>query len=431
MNITTLKEELEAAGVSKNVLGIGGYISDNWDGSYGPWDDVFYATSVDGAVKSVSEYVPDGYVAAPQVALRTSQNFHSVMAGELGDMRRLRPIGSQRNRIAPSMQDRSPVYRGRAGGDRYGERPMYQPYVRNKYQAYTPDYSGRSSANITSKGSYRTNKGGLWAKPFYVTTTQDGDKGISGYDYDAYGLALGLDHRFGRWTWGLAGVYARGNFEQDNSVIESDVDTLGVGIYGSFKPTRSGFFTDVFASYLKNKNKATHTIKSSNAKLKADYDTNSIGAGIAFGYDFALAQSLYLTPKIGFNYARLSADDVKEKGNAPLVMRVKNPNVNSFQLPVELRVAFPVAAKRFELLPELHVRYTHDFGDTDYQAKAYPNGSEEAIELDNAGMPENLFTVGGGISYISGAHELSGYYDYDFGDGLTSHIFNVGYKFLF
>ena len=426
-HITTLKEELEAAGVSNNVLGIGGYISDNWDGSYGPWDDIFYATNVNDAVKAVMEYVPDGYVAAPQVALRTSQNFQNVMSGELGAMRRLRQMGTQRNRYAPSLQDRRPVYRGRAGGDRYENRPVYQPYVRNKYQAYTPDYSSSSSMNIQRKGSYRTNKGGLWAKPFYVTATQDSDKGISGYDYDAYGLALGLDHRFGQWTWGLAGVYARGNFEQDNSVIESDVDTLGVGIYGSFKPSRSGFFTDLFASYVRNANKATHKIQAARTKLKSSYDTTSLGAGIAFGYDFALAQSLYLTPKIGFNYARLSSDEMKEKGNAPLLLRVKNPNVDSMQLPVELRVAFPVSAKRFELLPELHVRYTHDFGDTEYHAKAYPNGSKDAIELDNVGSPENLFTAGGGLSYISGAHELSGYYDYDFGDGLTSHIFNVGY----
>jgi len=430
-HIATLKEELKKAGVSKNILNIGSYISDNWDGSYGPWDDIFYATSVGEAAKNVSEYVPDGYVAAPQVALRTTQSFQNVMAGELGDMRRLQPRGSQRTRIAPSLRDRSPVYRGRAGGDRYGERPIYQPYVRNKYQAYSPDYSGRSSMNIAKKGSYRSNKGGLWAKPFYATTTQDSDKGISGYDYNAYGLAAGLDHRFGRWTWGLAGVYARGDFKQDKGSIDADVDTLGVGIYGNFKPAQSGFFMDLFASYLHNGNKATHKIKAANTTLKANYDTNSLGAGVAFGYDFGLAQSLYLTPKIGFNFAHLTSDEVKEKGNAPLVMRVKNPDVNSIQLPVELRVAFPVAAKRFELLPELHVRYTHDFGDTEYHAKAYPNGSEKAIELDNVGSPENLFTVGGGMSYISGAHELSGYYDYDFGDGFTSHIFNVGYKFLF
>ncbi|MDY6407485.1 MAG: autotransporter outer membrane beta-barrel domain-containing protein [Pseudomonadota bacterium] len=432
-HITTLKEELENANVSKNIRAVGGYISDNWDGSYGAWDDIFYATTLNDAVKAVRDYVPDGYIAAPQVALRIGNSFQNVMAGELGDMRRLYAVGSQRTRIAPSMQDRRPVYRGRAGGDRerYGERPMYQPYVRGRYQAYTPDYSGRSSLNIQKRGSYRTNKGGLWAKPFYVTSTQKEDKGISGYDYDAYGLTVGLDHRFGRWTWGLAGLYAQGDFEQKGGAIESDVDTWGIGIYGNFKSRKSGFFTDVFASYVQNKNKATHKIQLAGTRLKANYDTDSLGAGIAFGYDFALAKSLYLTPKIGFNYTHLSSDEIKEKGDAPLVMKVKNPNVDSLQLPVELRVAFPVVAKRFELLPELHVRYTHDFGDTEYEAKVYPNGESEAIKLDNVGVPENLFTVGGGMSYISGAHELSGYYDYDFGDGLTSHIFNVGYKFLF
>ena len=430
-HITTLKEELDQASVSRNVKGIGGYISDIWDGAYGPWDDIFYASTLGDAVKVISQYIPEGYVNAPQVAMRTGANYNNVMLAELDDMRQLSTPGAERSRIAPSMQNRRPVYRGRAGGDTYYTRPVYQPYVRNKYQAYEPNYGNRSSFRGANHGSYRTDKGGLWAKPFYIMTTQDKNKGISGYDYDSYGLAVGLDHRFGQWTWGLSGLYAQGDFEQDNRVITTDVTSWGVGLYGSFRPNKSGFFTDLYASYVQNSNKATHKISSVGAKLKANYDTTSLGAGIAFGYDLALAKSLYLTPKVGFNYARLSSDDIKEKGTAPLVAKVKNPNVNSMQLPIELRVAFPVMAQRFELLPELHVRYTHDFGDTEYRSKAYMNGSDTYIKLDNVGMPENWFTLGGSIGYTTGSHELSGRYDYDFGDGLTSHLFNLGYKYLF
>ena len=430
-HISTLKEELDGSGASRNIKGIGGYISDIWDGSYGPWDSIFYATTLGEAIKVIAEYVPEGYVNAPQVAMRTGVNFNNVMIAELNDMRQLSTPGAQRSRIAPSLQNRRPVYRGRSGGDSYYTRPVYQPYVRNKYQAYTPDYGNRSSFRSTGRGSYRTDKGGIWAKPFYITSTQNKNKGITGYDYDAYGLTVGLDRRFGQWTWGLSGLYAQGDFEQDNRVISSDITSWGVGIYGSFRPNKSGFFTDLYASYVQNSNKATHKIPSVNARLKANYDTTSLGAGIAFGYDLALAKSLYLTPKVGFNYARISSDDVKEKGTAPLVAKVKNPNINSMQLPVELRVAFPVMAQRFELLPELHVRYTHDFGDTEYRSKAYMNGTDTYVKLDNVGMPENWFTVGGSIGYTTGAHELSGRYDYDFGDGLTSHLFNLGYKYLF
>ena len=165
--------------------------------------------------------------------------------------------------------------------------------------------------------------------------------------------------------------------------------------------------------------------------LKADYDVTSLSAGLAFGYDFALAKSLFLTPKIGFTYTRLSTDDVKEKGNAPLRVRVKTPDINSMQVPVEVKMAFPIESRRFELLPEVHARYTHDFGDTDYKAKVYLNDTDTMVKLNSIEMPENLFTLGGSLGFTAGAHELSGRYDYDFGDGLSSHLFNLGYKYLF
>ena len=414
---TTLKYELEHGNVSDNILKVGGYLSDTWDGSYGPWDDIFFATSLDNAVKVISEYVPEGYINSPQTALRTSATFQNVMVGELNDMRQL-AVQPKRSRNTPYR--RSSYYSGRSGGD------MYQPYVRSRQHGSYASYSSKSN-----RQSWRTDKGGMWAKPFYVTMTQKKDKGISGYDYDAYGLAAGFDKNFGRLTLGLSGLYSVGDYKTDNDVIEADVSTWGVGLYGSYRPAHSAFFMDFFASYSSNSNEAKHRIKSADAQLKADYDVTSLGAGAALGYDIALAQSFYITPKVGVNYTQLSSDDVEEKGTAPMVVRVETPKINSIQVPAEVKFSFPIDARSFELLPELHARYTHDFGDTDYQSKVYINGSNTMLKLDNVGMPENLFTLGGSLSFTAGPHEFSGRYDYEFGDGLTSHLFNLGYKYLF
>lgn len=417
-DITTLKEELEQGNISKNITKIGSYISDTWDGSYGAWDEIFFATTLDKAVEKIGEYMPEGYINAPQTTFRTAANFQNLAIGELDDMRQLAVTKGKAVRTY-----RRPTYysRGRSGGD------MYRPYVRAGRQTS----SGASVFNKSNRPTYRTDKGGLWAKPFYLSMTQDADQGISGYEYEAYGLAAGIDRRFGRWTWGLSGLYATGDYETDNGVIKADTDTWGVGLYGSYRPNRSPFFMNLFASYVLNANEAQHHIQAANTRLKADYDTDALSAGFALGYDIALAKSFYITPKIGFNYSRLTTDEIKEEGNAPLVMKVKNPDINSLQLPVEIRLAFPISARRFELLPEFHFRYTHDFGDTDYKSKAYINGTDTVFKLDALAMPENLFTLGGSLGFTAGAHELSGRYEYDFGDGLNSHLFNVGYKYLF
>lgn len=420
-NISTLKEELEQGSLSQNITKIGSYISDTWDGSYGAWDDIFFATTLDKAVEKISEYMPEGYINAPQTTLRTASNFQSMAIGELDDMRQLSSVKGKGSPVRRTYKRPTYYSRGRSGGD------MYRPYVRASRQTS----SAGSVFNSANRPTYRTDKGGLWAKPFYLSMTQDADKGISGYEYDSYGLAAGIDKRFGRWTWGLSGLYATGDYETDNGVIKADTNTWGVGLYGSYRPNHSPFFMNLFASYVLNNNEAKHDIKTANARLKADYDTDALSAGFAFGYDIALAKSFYITPKIGFNYSRLTTDEIKEEGIAPLIMKIKNPDINSLQLPVEIRLAFPISARRFELLPEFHFRYTHDFGDTDYTSKAYINGTDTEFKLDSIAMPENLFTLGGSLGFTAGAHELSGRYEYDFGNGLNSHLFNLGYKYLF
>ena len=121
----------------------------------------------------------------------------------------------------------------------------------------------------------------------------------------------------------------------------------------------------------------------------------------------------------------------KKKALHRWLLGLKHRLLIQFNSPVEIKFAFPIAARSFEVLPEFHARYTHDFGDTDYKSKVYLDGSDKPVELDNIGMPENLFTLGGSLSFTAGAHEFSGRYDYEFGDGLTSHLFNLGYKYLF
>ena len=236
---------------------------------------------------------------------------------------------------------------------------------------------------------------------------------------------------FGRWAWGLSGVYASGDYETTNKVIKADTDSWGVGLYGRYQAPRSPVFMNVFASYVVNANKTKHKMETTGTVVKADYDTAALGAGMALGYDIAVAPWMYVTPKVGVNWTHLTTDEVKEKGTAPILMAVKNPDVDSWQVPLEVRLAFPIYARRFELLPELHVRYTHDFGDTEYKAKARIQGTDTVIRLKSIALPENMFTLGGSLGFTAGAHEFSGRYDFETGDGLTSHLFNLGYKYLF
>ncbi len=414
-HLEKLPNEYKNAGVSGNVLAMADALDQLWDGNRGLMDAVFYASNVEDSVKATAEYIPDGFINAPQSALRTSTAFQNIALGVIDDTRQLSKQVSTKNRIRPTRRN---TYYGRSGGDR----ALYQTYVGQRQD-------NRSVYMNRSRKFYRTDKGGIWAKPFYASMTQDDVEYTSGYDFNSYGLAVGLDKTFGRWAWGLSGLYATGDFETTNGSIKADTDTYGVGLYGSYRSGRTPFFMDLFASYVVTGNDSKHAIQSS--ILKADYDIKSIGAGLSMGYDISLGGKAFLTPKVGFNWTRISSDKIEEEGTAPIVMDIENPDIDSMQIPVEVRLAFPVQTATFELMPEMHFRYTHDFGDTDYRTEAKIRNTDLTVKFDNIGMPENLFTLGGSLGFTSGAHEFSGRYDYEFGDDFVSHLFNVGYKYLF
>ena len=408
----TLKEGLSSVDFSKNVdvladlMGqikesIGAYTIDPF------LDNVYFADSADTAVEILDEYSPEGYLNTIQGAARLQKVFKEGILSEMTAMRNYRV----KHDLAKTYYVKQPYYYGRPGNERY--------------------YYGFRQVRNNTYGQRRSDRGGLWAKPFMVSTSQDNKDKQSGYDFDAYGFTAGVDRKVGTLTIGLAALYASGEMEQKNKKLKSDMTTYGVGVYGSVTPHYSRTFMDFYALWSQTSNSTVRKVESLTETAKADFDITAYSVGADWGYEYMVTPNFIITPKIGIDYTSIQMDDVKEKGAFYTLTNLKGGDLTSIQTPIELKASLDFGNPLYRFKPEAHVRWTHEFGDTASKSTATFVKYNAPFVTEGLNVDKDTFTVGGSLLWIYGLSELELKYDYDFSSSMTGHAVNMGYKYLF
>ena len=411
--IQTLNEGISSTQYSKNVWNIAQALTtinnSTASNTVDPFlENVFYAGDAATAVKVMDEYSPEGYLNAQQMALRTNRTFRQSALSELDAMRTYKDVENMYQNSTPGIYN--PNYYGRPGMERY-------------YASW--------NAQQQSRRRTRTDKGGLWAKPFAVSVSQDDVNNMSGYDISSYGFTAGIDRRFGAVSLGLMGMYATGSIDQNNQVIETDTSTYGFGVYGQYRPYRTRQFFNFYALWTETKNESTHKINSLVESAKADFDLTAYSVGADMGYDMPLTRNIIITPKIGVDYTRVKADEITEKGTGTALLKVKADDMTSIQMPVEIKAAFNYGNELYKFKPEVHARWTHEFGDTESSGEGLFVNYNQPFAVKGLSVDKDVFTLGGSLLWLYGVSELELRYDYDFSSSSTGHTLNVGYKYLF
>lgn len=373
-------------------------------------ESAIYAGDASEAAQIIRSLSPEGYGASSLVALRTlsgvNRNTQSVLA----------EIREASNKF---IQPRD-LYSGRSGGDFYYRHG-------DKWVPYSYD----SVSQASSQTSYRSNAGGIWVKPYASKIKQDDVDGISGYDYDSYGITAGFDVASDFFSIGLMGIFGQGDLKQNDKLLKTDVDTYGVGIYGTSLTETGNHFFDFYAAWMMNSNKTTRTIASVGEKAKADYDTTTYSGGLSYGYNFEIGKHVVLIPEIGVNYAYIDTDNFKEKGSSA-ALNVKNKSFQSIQTPVELTAVFNFGNEDVLFSPELKARWAHEFGDVEASTKGSFLNYAPSFTVNGLEADRDNFTLGAGATLtFDGQSQLYFKYDYDFSSSLTGHTFNLGYSYAF
>ena len=410
--IQTLKEGITSTDHSKNVDSIASLLTGLREsvGAYtiDPFiDNVYFAHSAEEAVEVMNEYSPEGYLNTQQAALRLQKVFKEGVLSEMNAMRNYRV----KHDLASTYYVRQPYYYGRPGYERY--------------------YYGFRQVRRNPYGQRRSDRGGLWAKPFAMSFSQEDKDHQSGYDFDAQGFTAGIDRKVGVFTLGIAGMYASGDMEQKNKKFQSDMTTYGVGVYGSITPHYSRSFMDFYALWSQTSNTTSRKVESLAETAKADFNVTAYTIGADIGYEIMLSRNFIITPKVGIDYTSVEMDEVTEKGVGYSLVNLKSAKLSSIQTPVELKAALDFGNPFFRFRPEAHVRWTHEFGDTASKSTARFVKYAAPFAVEGLNTDRDTFTVGGSLLWLYGLSELELKYDYDFSSTSTGHTINMGYKYLF
>lgn len=164
----------------------------------------------------------------------------------------------------------------------------------------------------------------FWMKPFGSWADQDDRKGVSGFESNTWGLALGADYAHSLATrLGLAFAYARVNVDGNSTVAPQDADVnvfqlIGYGSHALDENTEINFQVDVG----RNNNDGRRTIAFTTTVASSDYNSWTAHAGLGLGRNYKLKQDTTFTPSLRADYTWIRDEAYTETGAGLLNLSV-------------------------------------------------------------------------------------------------------------
>lgn len=163
-----------------------------------------------------------------------------------------------------------------------------------------------------------------WASAIANFGSVDGGKKTNGYDSDAWGAAVGVDHAFAKNTVvGVAFARTYGENTPENGTAyynagSIDQDATMVGLYGTHKFRTKGLLNDVklnaFAAYGWFTNESSREAIKSGHEATAEWDSNAWVLSASLSRDITTDDGLVVSPYVGVEYTKATMDDATEKG---------------------------------------------------------------------------------------------------------------------
>ena len=275
------------------------------------------------------------------------------------------------------------------------------------HNSYTNRLPGLS---LTGTPNSRTNPLGFWAKGFGRWGSQDGSDGYTGYDFDTFGGALGMEYSFRN---GLIGVSA----EKSNSYQEFDMDS-GNGI---IRTLMTSLYADVYFDnfsiesifsygWQDYENKRNIVIGDIVRQAQSTHDANLFSA--YFNGEYTWSKGLWrIAPYGNLHYTMIDENPYTETGADDLNLILGERTTKSLVSQLGFHLSRPFTRRSGYFVPKVSLAGVYDF-DID----------DRAITAGFTGSPDEVFAIDAqDIDQLGLAveTELSRFYDNGFGMSLT------------
>ncbi len=276
--------------------------------------------------------------------------------------------------------------------------------------------------------------GSLWVKTSYLTSEADPDDKFK-FDLDTHGVTIGADTPFGNLILGASGGYSKSNVEYNTVVSESDIQTLNLNLYGSYKA--KNYFIDTVLFYSNHSSDTEREIEVGILKetAKSDYDANEYGAYLNFGYPFAFNNGWTITPNASLQYSKYEQDAFTEKSALNAGLIVSGTDTDSIASGLGFSVEKVIAGSVWKIIPKLSVLWRHEFADTADTIEANFVGYENDLgtfKIEGYDQGADTFATQIGLTVYNGANtELFLNYDLGVKEDFITNSVTAGLKFYF
>ncbi|MBW1616693.1 MAG: autotransporter outer membrane beta-barrel domain-containing protein [Deltaproteobacteria bacterium] len=276
--------------------------------------------------------------------------------------------------------------------------------------------------------------GSLWIKTSYLTSEADPDDKFK-FDLDTHGVTIGADTPFENLILGASGGYSKSNVEYNTVVSESDIQTLNLNLYGSYKA--KNYFIDTVLFYSNHSSDTEREIEVGTLKetAKSDYDANEYGVYLNFGYPFVLNNGWTITPNASLQYSKYEQDAFTEKSALNAGLIVSGTDTDSIASGLGFSVEKVIAGSVWKIIPKLSVLWRHEFADIADTIEANFVGYENDLgtfKIEGYDQGADTFATQIGLTVYNGANtELFLNYDLGVKEDFITNSVTAGLKFYF
>ncbi len=276
-----------------------------------------------------------------------------------------------------------------------------------------------------------------WIEGFGQQAQQDKRDGVSGYDADTYGFAIGFDtEELGQdTTIGMSFAYADTDVDSDAiSNAKTEVDSYQISLYGDYDVNETVFVSGQLG-YIWSDNDTTRNpggIAALNAK--GSYNADAFVAGLAVGRDYHTGHgTLVLTPKVSADYMHYSADSYTETGAGGANLTVDADSLSLFEIGLGVDAQWDIQnANGTHLMPSIGLGVRHDLIGDEFEASNTFAGGGSAFKVKGFDPAQTTFDAGVGVKYITDTNwTLSAGYNFEFKSDYDAHagMVKASYKF--
>jgi outer membrane autotransporter protein len=275
----------------------------------------------------------------------------------------------------------------------------------------------------------------VWGQAFGSVGDQDDRDGISGYDVDTIGFAVGVDtENLGDNTVvGLAFAYADTEVDSDSiSNANTEIDSYQLTLYGDYDLDERTYLSGQLGYTWSDADTTRNPGGLSAITANGDYDSSSFNARVEAGRDYQ-SGGVTLTPNVMANYVYYDADSYTETGAGTANLTVSPDALSVFEVGVGVDAAWKVEhADGSYLKPVVSAGVRHDLIGDEFEANNTFAGGGSAFKVQGFDPAQTTFDVGAGVTYFTNSGwDLTAEYDFEFKSDYQAHsgLVKASYNF--